>query len=301
MARILILLGPTAVGKTACINAIADQFSAVIYADTACLYKDLHIGTAKPSPQEQQRIPHHLIDILNLQESFDAGDFFHRTQNICAQYEHSKKPLIISGGTFFYIYNFLFGLSQAPQPKPSTREYWQKRLQEEGLEKLRKILFSLDPISAQRLRPQDSYRITRALEVYHDTGQPLSSFKRPNTLRTEHDWLIIALERARDELYTRINERVEEMWRQGLSQEVEYLKKDKGAQAHWPAMKAIGYRQFFMNLPDEEAIKAQIQQDSRHYAKRQITFLKQFPIHHFCAADESEKVLKYVQNWLENS
>ena len=301
MARILVLLGPTAVGKTACIDAIADQFSAVVYADTACLYKDLHIGTAKPSAREQSRIPHYLIDLLDLDQSFDAGDFFQHAQAICTEYAAHEKPLIISGGTFFYIYNFLFGLSQAPAPRPGTREHWRRRLEEEGLETLRQFLFSIDPITAERLRPNDGYRILRALEVHYDTGRPLSSFPRPSTLRSEHEWLIIALQRPRNELYARINARVEDMWRQGLPQEIEYLKKEKGAGGDSAAMKAIGYRQFFMDLPDLQAVKTQIQLDSRHYAKRQITFLNQFPIHHFCAADDIKSILGHVENWLKMS
>lgn len=300
MAKILVLLGPTAVGKTACIQEIATEFSAVIYADTACLYKDLHVGTAKPSLQEQAGLPHYLIDVLDLQENFDAGAFFSQAEFVCTKYQDAK-PLILTGGTLFYIQNFLFGLSGAPAAQPQTRTYWQQQLAQQGLPALRDLLQQIDPLTASRLKTNDSYRITRALEVYTDTGQALSTFPTSQTLRSDHEWLIIQLERPRDILYQRINQRVEMMWHNGLTEEVHTLIKDYGAQKDWSAMKAIGYREFFLDLPNATAIKEQIQQDTRNYAKRQLTFLNRLPVHFFCEAENLRRLTKIIGNWVRSS
>lgn len=296
MAKIFVLLGPTAVGKTACIKEIAPVFSGVIYADTACMYKDLHVGTAKPSTREQAILPHHLIDILDLDQTFDAGMFFQQAESICTRHQNDK-PLILSGGTLFYILNFLFGLSETPPAKLETRLYWQERLISEGIDALYQELTRVDSITAERLKTHDRYRITRALEVYTDTGKCLSSFTPPSQIRMDHDWLILQLDRPRKELYERINERVEDMWEAGLVEEVEELICKKNVTKDCPAMKAIGYKQFFLGLPDKQSIKRQIQIDTRHYAKRQLTFLKRLPIHH-CSADNLFEVSKIIENWL---
>ncbi|MGL4525148.1 MAG: tRNA (adenosine(37)-N6)-dimethylallyltransferase MiaA [Spirochaetia bacterium] len=297
MAKIVVLLGPTCVGKTQLVLELADLFSAVIYADTACLYRELNIGSAKPSKAERQSVPHHMIDLLSLEESFNAGQFYHQAQAICKQYAHAPKPILISGGTFFYILNFLFGLSQAPPSTPESRTYWKKQLDLYGTSILHKELLRIDPVSAQRIHATDAYRITRALEVFSDTQCMLSSYQRPKAPRIEHKWLILSLTRERTELYARINDRVDLMWQMGLAQEIQTLIDTRGAHAQMPGMKAIGYREFFLGLQTPQKIKEKIQLSSRHYAKRQITFLQQFPVQATYHAQDLMQIKKTILAW----
>ncbi len=291
------MLGPTAVGKTHAVQALAHQIGAVIYADTACLYRDLTIGVAKPSLAEQQLAPHYLLDQLALNENFSSAEFVKQADELCASLVSEGKVPLITGGSLFYIRNFLFGASQAPPTSPPTRQQVQEILHREGLEGVRRRLGAVDTVSVGRLALADSYRLTRALEVYYECGQPLSSFALPSTLRDAYEFLIVVLMRPREQLYERINERVEQMWRDGLPQEVARLC-EKGLTAQVAAAKCIGYKEFFMHEGDER-IKEAIKLNTRHYAKRQMTFLRSLPCHEPIMADDVVKLNAVVQRFVK--
>lgn len=293
------MLGPTAVGKTHAVQALAHQVGAVIYADMACLYRDLTVGVAKPSVAEQQLVPHYLINQLALHQNFSAAQFVQQADERCAQLATEGKTPLMTGGTLFYIRNFLFGLSQAPPASELTRQRVQELVQTEGLAGVRRRLGEVDAVSLQRLAPADSYRLTRALEVYYESGQPLSSFAMPNTLRDDYDFFIVVLERPRAQLYERINERVEQMWAAGLPEEVAQLRA-KGLTLAMAASKCIGYREFFMHEEGSaEEVKEAIKLNTRHYAKRQMTFLRALPCHERVAADDMAQLCAAVQRFIE--
>ena len=274
---LVLLFGPTAVGKTDLLLQLFEGKGEVISADSMQVYKGLDIGSAKPEPDYLKRLPHHLINIREPHQQFSTGDFVEETEKLLPEiYERGKIP-VLSGGTAFYFRNFLFGLPDIPDIHRSYREELNKELSEGSLQKLYDELCICDPSSGSRLNSNDSSRIIRALEVYRATGKPLSSYHLSNRMRDDYTIKIIGLERDREELYSRINRRVDIMFAQGLVEEIRQLIKE-GVRSDFPAMKGIGYSEFFemgrrgcMTLND---IKEKIKQDSRRYAKRQITFFK---------------------------
>jgi tRNA dimethylallyltransferase len=262
----------------------------VVSADSMQVYRGMDIGTAKPDPEERRRLPHHLIDIRNPDEQFNAGDFVRLADEACTAIVRRGKLPVVSGGTGFYLKNFIFGLSEAPPSNAEIRAGLRAELASRGAAALMEELRALDPPGAGRIHINDEYRLLRALEVVRLSGRPLSSypaFGAPHargassgeSSRPPYRFLIIGLRRPREELYRRINERCAAMFRAGLPGEVEALWK-KGYTPKDPGLRAIGYREFFVEDPsgtfrlseDLAAVEAQVAQNSRRYAKRQITY-----------------------------
>ena len=258
------------------------------------VYRGMNIGTAKPSAEERAKLPHHLIDIRDPSEQFNVGDFVRLADEACAEIASREKLPVVSGGTGFYLKNFILGLSKAPPSDKSIREQLRQELTEKGAESLMEELASCDNISANRIHINDEYRLLRALEVYRSCGKPLSSFE-VNTAknRPNFNFLIIGLSRPREELYRRINLRCAEMFKQGFAAEVTSLFKS-GYTPEDPGLRAIGYREFFVEAveggefsadkqgkwrfsEDIEGVQVLVAQNSRRYAKRQITFFSGIP------------------------
>lgn len=253
------------------------------------VYRGMDIGTAKPTQSERQRLAHHLIDIKDPSEPYDVAEFVQRAETIIRQIASRGRLPVVSGGTAFYIRTLLCGLPSAPAADPEIRRTVQRRLHVEGATSLYRELQRVDPDSAHQIAPTDEYRITRALEIYHATGTPRSRFERPVSLRDDFLPCIVALDRPRDELYRRIDRRVERMFADGLVDEVCRLAA-AGYGRDTPAMRAIGYREFFEHpqvaasgiaAAREGAATAEIRhavaRDSRRYAKRQLTFFRRMP------------------------
>lgn len=253
------------------------------------VYRGMDIGTAKPSDVERRHLTHHLIDIKEPSETYDVAEFVQHAERLIEQIASRGRLPVVSGGTAFYIRTLLCGLPAAPRADREIRENLQLRLGIEGTAALYRELQQVDPDSAQRIAATDGYRITRALEIYHATGLPRSRFEQPATVRAEFLPLIVGLDRPRDELYRRINLRVARMFQEGLADEVCRLA-DAGYGLNAPAMRAIGYREFFehprvksagMPAAHEAATANELQdavaRDSRRYAKRQLTFFRRMP------------------------
>jgi tRNA dimethylallyltransferase len=301
---VLILFGPTASGKTGIllelfnsprVNSIQAE---VISADSMQVYRGMDIGTAKPSAQERERLPHHLIDIRDPSQQFNAGDFVRLANEACEEIAGRGKLPVVSGGTGFYLKNFIMGLSEAPPSNKEIRAALKKELQEKGAAALMAELAAADPVSAGRIHINDEYRLLRALEVWRSCGQPLSSFEVNAHIcagAKERDcsrFIIIGLSRPREELYRRINLRCADMFRQGLAAEVRSLY-EAGYTPNDPGLRAIGYREFFLTTPewsgapedprkwrlsqDVEGVQELAAQNSRRYAKRQIVFFAGIP------------------------
>ncbi len=293
------VFGPTAVGKTDFLLHF-EHIAEIINSDSLQVYRHMSIGTAKPDNSVTCRIPHHLIDCIDPDDEFSAGDFVREADRLCQEiYSHGKLP-VISGGTGFFLKNFIYGLPSAPASSEEIRIQLQKRLEKEGLEALREELHSKDPESWERIKPLDSYRILRALEVFYSSGSPLSDFKLPDTVRSGYRFLLIGLNRDRAELYERINGRVEAMFRAGLPEEYKKLRA-MGYRSACPGLSAIGYREF--SLMEElgsltlNDVKELIKQNSRNYAKRQITFFKALPDVHWLHPDQWQDAVEMVSNF----
>jgi tRNA dimethylallyltransferase len=293
---VVILFGPTASGKTEILERLFAGFplprpAEIISADSMQVYRGMDIGTAKPPAARRALLPHHLIDIRDPDEQFNAGEFVRLADAACGDVAGRGALPVISGGTGFYLANFVLGLPEAPPPDPAIRRTLREELGLRGIVPLAEELAARDPISAGRIHPNDEYRLLRALEVVRVSGRPLSSFIRPGgspgvppVLRSQYRFLILGLNRPRNEVYRRINERCGEMFRRGLPEEVKNLAA-RGYGPADPGMRAIGYKEFFLENPPGEtrfaadfaAVEGLVARNSRRYAKRQLTYFSSLP------------------------
>lgn len=289
---VVFLFGPTAVGKTECLADLASLNIEIISADSMQVYRGMNIGTAKPDAGFLKRIPHHLIDIRNPDEQFHAGDFVTEAERLIPGILDKGALPVISGGTAFYFLNFLYGLPEAPPTNRETAETLRREILSGGRERLYEELRRCDPVTAARIPVGDTYRLTRALEVYRSSGRPLSSFLTEPSPRTDYDIKIIELTRPRDELYARINRRVDMMFEQGLADEWRSLC-GCGYTSEMPGMKAIGYSEFFLS-DDEDEVRDLIRRHSRRYAKRQMTFFRKIPNRHLVSPRDTETMRRII-------
>lgn len=290
---VLVLVGPTASGKTALLDALFGAGKAdwpslpgaeIVSADSMQAYRGMDIGTAKPDGALRARLPHHLIDILSPDTQYTAGDFVRLADEACASISARGLLPVVAGGTGFYVRSFILGLPPAPPADPAIRLAVAQDLAVRGAAALRAELEAGDPVSAARIHAHDEYRLTRALEVLRLTGKPLSGFAPPREPRSRWRFLVVELTRPREELRARIEGRVDAMFDAGLAAEVAGLRAASlgaaGLGPGAPGMKAIGYREFFeaetLGL-DGAGLRALIQRDSRRYAKRQETFFAGLP------------------------
>lgn len=283
-------------------QSFADGFQ-VVNADSKQIYRYLDIGSAKPSVELMQHIPHHLIDIRDPWEQFSVGDFVKLADTACESIRSEGKIPVICGGTAYYFKHFYYGLPASPQSDPIVRERIAAQVQVQGLDWCYRKLEEIDPVSAKRIHPADGYRITRALEVYETSGFPLSSFSVPTEARDGMRPLIIGLTRDKAELDERIVQRVRAMFKQGLEQEMDSLL-SMGAVPEWPGMQGIGYREFFVAKEhpsmDKDDISQLIIRNSRMYAKRQMTFFRSLPHVHWVHPEDTATLSSLLDTFLAN-
>ncbi len=304
MYRVVVICAPTASGKTdlahrlfssASTSALAGK-AEIISADSMQVYKYMDIGTAKPEKNLTQALPHHLIDIYEPNEQFGTGEFVrHATKAVVDISARGKVPVIL-GGTAFYIKNFVYGLPTTPQCDDEIRNNIEVRMKTEGARKLYDELKLLDQVSADRIHPNDEYRIKRALEVCISTGKPLSSFIRKQKKVDGYDFLLISLHRTREELYDRVEKRVSIMFENGLENEIQKLT-SMGYTSEDPGMQAIGYREFFVEK-EREKVKQLIIKNSKEYVKRQQTFFKSFSDAHVISCDNFSAIEQKIVNFI---
>ena len=258
--------------------ALAERFDGeLISADALQVYRGLDIGTAKPSPRDQERVPHHLIDILDPHERYSAAAFASDARRAIQEVEGRGRLAIVVGGSGFYLKALIEGISPIPQVSEAVREQLQERLQAEGLERLRDQLRNLDAVTAGKTAEADTQRTLRALEVVLSTGRPLSSWiaDRPygsNPLAVAK----IGLTLPRDVLYDRIDRRACNMLAEGWLKEVSSLL-DSGLSPHVPAFQAIGYKQLVRHLREGWALELATEDTiraTRAFAKRQMTWFR---------------------------
>jgi len=276
----------------------------MISADSLQVYRRLDIGTAKPSLEVRARLPHHLIDIVDPREQFDAGEFVRLAETAISEIWARGRIPVVSGGAGFYLKQLLYGLPSVPASTPEIRTMVQAKLEELGLAALYEQLRAIDPATAGRVGPADGYRITRALEVFETSGQPLSDFPLPDEPRSDLTVRCIGLERPRPELHQRIETRVAGMFAAGLRREIEDLLTD-GYGAQDPGLGGIGYQEFFDsdgNLrpsAEDDEISTQIRTNTRRYCKRQITFFRSMPEVTWIPADAVADVVADITSFAE--
>ena len=279
---VLVLFAPTATGKTDLLFKLfaGKEEARVISADSMQVYRGMDIGTAKPTPAEQKNLPHHLIDIKNPDEQFSVAEFVERADALCERFFAEGALPVVCGGTGFYIRAFLLGLPSTPTGDEALREKLRAELSRLGSQAMWQKLLESDPDSAEKIDPNDSYRILRALEIFILTGKPRAAFAQSLELRGQYEFTTVILERDREELYRRIEARVDKMFEAGLEAEA------RGLMARFkkedPGMQAIGYREFFERRADgnplsAEEIREKIKRDSKKYAKKQYVFMRGIP------------------------
>lgn len=271
-------MGPTASGKTDLAIALADRLPVdIISVDSALVYRGMDIGTAKPDPALLQRYPHALIDIRNPSESYCAGDFRRDALACMAEIRARGRIPLLVGGTGLYFRALEQGLVEIPPIPESLRDNLRQRLALEGATALHAELARHDPAAAARIHPNDSQRISRALEVWLATGRPLSAWqRRQGEGQTDYRYLKLVLTPPRDLLYERIGSRLAQMQDNGFPEEVQGLWR-QGLDPELPAMRAVGYRQLLAWCRGEmslEAAMAAALQATRQLAKRQLTWLR---------------------------
>jgi len=276
--NLLIVLGPTGVGKSTTAIKLAQIFPGeIISCDSMQVYKGFNIGTDKIPEEQRAGIPHHLLDIIEPTVQFTAADFIELAFNATKLILAKNLIPIISGGTGLYLKAFLEGLFPEGQKDPNIRHKLEIEAAEQGLAFLYQKLIEVDPIYGNKIGKNDRIRIIRALEVYESTHKPISEhFSRTESRVNEFNIIKIGLELERKELYARIEKRVDRMIELGLFQEVRDLL-DSGVKTDLPAFRALGYQpalQYLNGSISQEEAAVQIKKETRHYAKRQITWFK---------------------------
>ncbi len=297
---VLFLMGPTASGKTDFAIDISKQLNArLISVDSALIYKRMNIGTAKPDAQTLLKHPHHLINICEPGDAYSARDFMlDANKQIELALANHTLPILV-GGTSFYFNALEYGLSNLPESTTKSRQKYTQLLKEQGAELLHKTLKSIDPIAAQRIHPNDSQRITRALEVFDISGQTLTELQGNKQGGLNHHIKKIILMPDRTLLHQRIETRFHTMLKQGFIQEVNALKKDKNLHQDLPSIRCVGYRQawqFLNNEIDEQTMIEKSIIATRQLCKRQSTWLKHETNALLLATADIKKALHFIQN-----
>lgn len=291
--KVLVISGPTATGKTKLSLSLAQAVGGeIISADSCQVYRGMDIGTAKASLQERSLITHHLIDILEISQSFNVVDFYQRTQSVLQGVIARDNLPIIVGGSGFYVHVLLYGPPMGPTSVPSVRKQLEHQLKNLGAEVLYERLQILDPEYAATISEKDRHKIVRALEIMALSDRKVSDFAPSNQLKEEHyDFRCWFLYYPRETLYKRIEERCDDMLKQGFLEEVKQLEK-QGLRQNLSASQAIGYRQVleFLDGPgtaeDYQLFVSKFKKASRHFAKRQFTWFRKEPVFRWVNLEE---------------
>ena len=277
MTKAIAIVGPTAVGKTALSIQRAHVLNGeVISGDSMQIYRHLDIGTAKITPAEMDGVPHHLIDIRNLNQRFSAAEFQKLANEQIDQIAARQHLPMVVGGTGFYLQtlteNLALGADHFDEQSQRIRDYWHQMADQKGPEAVWKQLYQKDPQAAKQIPVGNLRRVIRALEVIEKTGQ---LFSQQTQTKSDNEFLLIGLTTERSVLYERINQRVDLMIKEGLLDEARWLYEQGGE--NYQSGKGIGYRELFPYFKGETTLAdaiAKIKQDSRHYAKRQLTWFR---------------------------
>lgn len=292
---LIVVAGPTAVGKTKLSIDLALHFQTeIISADARQVFRDMSIGTAKPTAHELSQAKHHLIDSHSIHDSFDAAAFADKAMEKIMQLFSSHDWVVLCGGSGMYIKALLEGFDEMPHVREGIREDLNRLFQTEGIEVLQKELAISDPDYFEEVDKQNPQRLIRALEVVRSSGKPYSSFRKKTRKENPFKVIKIGLELPREELYSRIDARMDSMIALGLFEEAKTLYHLK----HLNALQTVGYQEIFGFLDGQfdrdEAIRL-LKQNSRNYAKRQLTWFKKDGEMRWFKPDDFQAIVQYIQ------
>lgn len=304
---ILILVGPTAIGKTSMSLAIAEQFDCeIVSVDSMQVYRLMDIGTAKASSEDRSRVRHHLIDIIDPDEQYDAARFAVDAKAAIADIHSRNRLPLVTGGTGLYLRALLEGIFECLPADRDIRQKLQQRLVEEGADTLFQELTACDPVSASRIHVNDRQRLVRALEIYHVTGIPwsvhLEQQKIAHSAGDAGNILQIGLTCDRSVLYQRINKRCQEMVENGLEREVRDLLA-QGYRKDLPSLRSIGYRhiiQYIDKIWNINEVVDYLARDTRRYAKRQYTWFNANHSLEWHAPEDLDVICQRISHWIED-
>lgn len=300
--KIVVLCGPTGIGKTAVGLELSEKFGGeIVGADSMQVYRHMDIGTAKPTPAERRRVAHHMVDVADPDEDFDAVLFSKQARAAIAQVIRRGRVPFVVGGTGLYIKALLHGLFQSESVDPAIRDRLKQEAAQNGGAALYERLQKIDPGTADRLHPNDSFRIIRALETVESTGKAISELHQQHGFADDpFNALKIGLQMDRPKLYERIDRRVDLMIAAGLVQEVEKLLA-AGYGAELKSMQSIGYRHVVDFLTEkltwEECVRT-LKRDTRRFAKRQFTWFGADPLIQWYETDRLEEITRQVDGFL---
>ena len=301
--RVVILLGPTGVGKSRLAIELAEEFGGeIVSADSMQVYRYMDIGTAKPTLEEQKRIRHHLINLVTPDQPFNAALYRTLGRKTIDQLYQDRKCIWVVGGTGLYIKSLTQGLFASPQIDPGVRDRLKQEAQEKGEDVFYQHLERVDPKTASKLHPRDLFRTIRALEVFDSTGIPISFYQEQHRFgERPYLTLKVGLEMNRVGLYHRIEQRVDQMIERGLLQEVKGLM-EMGYGGELKPMESLGYKQMVQFLTKKigwtEAV-GEMKRDTRHYAKRQVTWFKADPeVHWRDVSTDRKKIFLEIKSFL---
>lgn len=295
MKQLLVLLGPTGVGKTEYSIRIAEHIGApIVSADSRQLYEGMVIGTAAPTPEQLQRVPHHMVGFLSPTDYYSASDYEHDAISLIEKLHTEHNTVILTGGSMMYIDAVCKGIDIMPTIDPKLREDISQKYQKEGIDPLRQKLKLLDPVFYDQVDLKNPKRIIHALEVCLMTGKPYSSFRMNRIKDRPFEIIRVGFNRPREELYSRINQRVDKMITDGLIEEARGFHHLK----HLNSLNTVGYKELFEyfdnNWTLEQAID-KIKQHSRNYARKQLSwFNRDKDIHWLDISDETINVIDAV-------
>lgn len=300
MKKVLIIAGATASGKSGLAVKLAKKFDGeIISCDSMQIYRHLDVGTAKITAEEADGIRHHMIDVVDPSEEYSVWEYANAAKAAIDDISSRGKLPIVAGGTGLYIESIIYPLNFAVNKDEQVRERLKKELDTLGAEALHARLAEADPEDATKIHPNNVKRLIRALEILEISG----GVKSKEELREpQYDVCLIAVSVARDELYRRINERVEHMFALGLEREIREIL-DKGlADRNSQSMQAIGYKEFFDMFDGKcgvDEVKERIKQNTRRYAKRQLSWLRRYGFAHWIACNDTDTIEKTVKTFLQ--
>lgn len=301
MDKYLILIaGPTAVGKTQLSLSIAEQYKTdIISCDSRQFYKEMCIGTAVPSGDELSRIKHHFIQNLSIKDNYSIGQFERDALAKIEALHKNNNAVVMVGGSGMYIDAVCKGLDDFPPVPDAIREELNLRHQNEGLDALKEELMKLDPDYHELVDSSNPHRIIRAIEVCMVSGKPFSSFRKQQAKKRNFKTVKIILQREREELYHRINKRVDNMMNEGLLEEVKKLYDYKDCNA----LQTVGYKELFAYFDGEwdlETAIEEIKKNTRRYAKRQMTWFRRDQNNHFFKPENEAEIMAYLKENITN-
>ena len=294
---LIVITGPTAVGKTDLCMEIAGRFDIpIINADSRQLFRELRIGTASPTPEQLAKVRHYFVGTLNIGDYYSASMYEQDVLTLLGQLFKTSDYALLSGGSMMYIDAVCNGIDDIPTVDEKTRTLMKRRLAEEGLEKLVEELKRIDPEHYEVVDRQNPRRVVHALEICHMTGQTYTSFRKAEKKQRPFEIIKIGLNREREELYNRINSRVDSMMEQGLLKEAEEMLPYRQVNA----LNTVGYKELFSYFDGiwelDEAVE-RIKGNTRRYARKQLTWFKRDQQMKWFHPDEQEQIMKYISEY----